>query len=435
MVRDNTNNEKKRIKQITVTGLFGIFNHTIPLNLDDRVTIIHGPNGFGKTVMLKMLAGLFRMDNRILRKIPFKEFCVDFEDNDNLVVKMNTHSMAFLINGKKLYEEKEKEGDTNEVDDKTAFKVVADYIYNISTEIYIDNKDIYPSQKARLIKNKINEMEANNQIAPVLNSISVHFIETQRLLNIRHLHNTEKGWVRENIIESTVKKYSKELAGKINAQLAKYASLSQSLDRTFPERLFKPMSEQSNMSENAIRTELAALENKRLSLMSTGLLDQEDTTTFQLEDHIDEGKKIMLSVYVEDTRQKLAVFDSLFEKIHLLTTIINKHFLYKRMSISKDRGFVFTTSRDEELPLENLSSGEQHELVLFFELLFRVEPGSLILIDEPELSLHVMWQREFLENILEVARLSDIDILIATHAPAIINDRRDLVVFLKEPAA
>jgi hypothetical protein len=39
-----------RIKQISVIGLFGIFNHLIPLNMDDRITVIHGPNVVGELI-------------------------------------------------------------------------------------------------------------------------------------------------------------------------------------------------------------------------------------------------------------------------------------------------------------------------------------------------------------------------------------------------
>ena len=49
----------KRIKQISVKNLFGMFDHTISLNLDERITIIHGLNGFGKTAILRLLDTLF----------------------------------------------------------------------------------------------------------------------------------------------------------------------------------------------------------------------------------------------------------------------------------------------------------------------------------------------------------------------------------------
>jgi hypothetical protein len=38
------------------------------------------------------------------------------------------------------------------------------------------------------------------------------------------------------------------------------------------------------------------------------------------------------------------------------------------------------------------------------ELLFRVTPGSLILIDEPELSLHVVWQEQFLKDVQQITQ-------------------------------
>lgn len=52
---EDTEAERKllRIESISVEGLFGLYDHTIPLNLEDRVTIIHGPNGVGKTKILE----------------------------------------------------------------------------------------------------------------------------------------------------------------------------------------------------------------------------------------------------------------------------------------------------------------------------------------------------------------------------------------------
>jgi predicted ATPase len=47
--------------------------------------------------------------------------------------------------------------------------------------------------------------------------------------------------------------------------------------------------------------------------------------------------------------------------------------------------------------LDELSSGEKQLLLLSGELLRRWRPGSLILIDEPELHLHARWQTKFYE--------------------------------------
>jgi len=144
---------------------------------------------------------------------------------------------------------------------------------------------------------------------------------------------------------------------------------------------------------------------------------------------------IVLSVYVKDARQKLSVFDDMATRIDLLKKMTNDRFLYKELEVSRDKGFVFVNPRGDEVPVTGLSSGEQHRLVLLYELLFRVSEGALILIDEPELSLHVVWQESFLRDIQEIARIRNFDVLIATHSPQIISDRWDLTVELKGPGS
>ena len=148
---------------------------------------------------------------------------------------------------------------------------------------------------------------------------------------------------------------------------------------------------------------------------------------------IDEENTHVLAVYIEDVKQKLSVFDQLTAKIDLLIKIINKRFLHKQLSISRTDGFVFTSSKSKKLSPTKLSSGEQNELVLLYEMLFKVSPNSLILIDEPEISLHVAWQQQFLTDLEEITKLIGFDVLIATHSPQIINDRWDLTVELEGP--
>src|SRR3990172_3107792 len=66
-----------RVTNVSVVGLFDVFNHSIPMNMLDRITIIHGPNGFGKTVLLKLLNGLLSAHYQELRAYPFRVLRVD----------------------------------------------------------------------------------------------------------------------------------------------------------------------------------------------------------------------------------------------------------------------------------------------------------------------------------------------------------------------
>ncbi|MFO5438695.1 MAG: AAA family ATPase, partial [Dolichospermum sp.] len=191
-----------------------------------------------------------------------------------------------------------------------------------------------------------------------------------------------------------------------------------------------------------IISQLKELEESRERLIEVGLLDEDDNSDLQInpeDQYIDDSTKTILSVYVEDVEKKLKVFTEIATKINLLKRIINNKFSYKEINFRKDNGFTFTTLYDSSLSDSktlsptDLSSGEQHELVLLYELLFKVEPNSLVLIDEPELSLHVGWQVKFLKDLQEITKLADLDILIATHSPDIIQDRWDLTVELKGP--
>ena len=121
------------------------------------------------------------------------------------------------------------------------------------------------------------------------------------------------------------------------------------------------------------------------------------------------------------------------EGLSLKINIINKKYSFKSVTIDQSKGFIFTTQEGEVLSPTDLSSGEQHELVILCELLFKVKPNTLILIDKPEMSLHISWQQEFLKDLQEITKLSGLDILMATHSPDIINDRWDLTVELEKP--
>jgi predicted ATP-binding protein involved in virulence len=167
--------------------------------------------------------------------------------------------------------------------------------------------------------------------------------------------------------------------------------------------------------------------------IEAGLLEPEGESAFTMPHKIDSEKRSVLSVYVEDVQKKLSVFDDIAAKIDLFKNIINERFLYKEIAISKTDGFSFKARDGRNLALTDLSSGEQHEIVLYYDLLFRVQPHALILIDEPEISLHVAWQEQFLKDLIKINQLRRLDAIVATHSPQIISNRWDLTIELTGP--
>jgi ABC-type lipoprotein export system ATPase subunit len=455
-----------RINKISVTNLFGIFNHTISLKLDERITIIHGPNGFGKTILLRMLNGLFNSSYSEFSNIPFNEFRVEFDDERQLVVsksnKKNHKSKTpppslYLISWDLQKSEDFSLIDIDILNDSRSIKEFTNFIEkNIPEIIRIDYRNWLDSRTKeplslgdvlarvrKLFPDKIGEIYREpNWLINVKESVNVRLIEAQRLLNLSLIESQMlltssnvfrgRGYPIRSSPIASVAAYSEEIAEHIQGKLAEYGELAQSLDRTFPARVVKRIAP-SDLTDEKIHTKLGEIEEKRYRLIEAGLLNQDEDPDFQVDMPIDKTAKNILSVYVEDVENKLRVFQELAQKIEILKRIINSRFCYKSISVNKDKGFIFQSHDGTALSPANLSSGEQHQLIMLYELLFKSQPNSLILIDEPELSLHVAWQAQFLKDLQEIAKLVNIDVLMATHSPDIISDRWDLTVELKGP--
>ena len=436
-----------RIVEITVKGLFGVFDHNIRLNLKDRMTIIHGPNGFGKTTLLQMLDGLFSRRYIELRHTPFERFQVVFDDDsalwvektrtedDSLGIKISFRTSGaeevepFVPSSLSVLSEKRRFPShiLEDLVDGLARVGRTEWVYVPSGQV-LSLEEVVDRFGHLLPPDLLGEEREPVWWREVQDSIDIQFIKSQRLFSFRAAGSLR----RSPKMIAAVTEYSEELVEIIREKLAESADLSQALDRTFPARLVKQIGH-SEITGDELREKLGELEKRRLRLKEAGLLDKSEDMDFLPAGEITDYARDVLAVYVQDVEQKLSVFDEIATKIDLFQRIINDRFLYKQMTVSKERGFIFISQEGKQLPLTKLSSGEQHELVLLYQLLFKVNPDSLVLIDEPELSLHVAWQRMFLRDLQEITKLALFDVLIATHSPQIIADRWDLTVQLEGP--
>ena len=435
-----------KLLHIEIKNLFNIFNHYIDLK-KERITILTAPNGYGKTITLKTINSLFNKNFSFFVNLSFSEIIFKFEDdytikiNKILSEELSNIEFILLQNNKKI--ESFKYPPKNYIKDLRRHfptHVIEDFIPNFIHRIGSDewlnelNNEILSldeilNQFGEYIPKNISkriDIKIPEKFLDFINNFNVYLIQEQRLVLRQPI--SEARYRREVVITDTIEKYSKELSNLIKQKIGEYAQITQSLDSSFPKRLFKH--ESKNITINELKDKLKNLEFKREKLSKYGFLKSEETSFFDY-DNIEENDTKVLSLYIKDNEEKLSVFDTLIDKIELFTNILNnRRFNFKSIEIDKERGFIFVSKDKSTLKLTELSSGEQHEVVLLFELLFKAEQNSLVLIDEPEISLHVVWQKEFLNDIQEIIELQKIDIIIATHSPQIINDRWDLTVDL-----
>lgn len=76
------------------------------------------------------------------------------------------------------------------------------------------------------------------------------------------------------------------------------------------------------------------------------------------------------------------------------------------------------------IPFDELSSGEQHIILFAAKLVVYAEAGAIFLIDEPEISMHVSWQRAIPVVLSAIANDFNASILVATHSPILISSAR-----------
>lgn len=322
-----------RINKIFVTKLFGVFNHPVSLNMEDRITIIHSPNGFGKTALLRLINGFFNSRYSEIRTIPFEEFRIDFDDGSYLQItksidtsedkkdkdltfyfsKPGAEAEIFLPNllidslaetnvSLDITEERLQSSGGIETQTKNSESIAFQNLAKALTDL-----------TKHLISRKVNKEP--KWLSELKSSIDIRFIETQRLLTPSNIPEAAVDTKHPLMIPS-VNIYSQELVEEIQAKLAEYGALSQSLERTFPARIFNNKAP-SDITEETLRNKLNEIEEKRSRLRETGLLDKDENSDFQVEQNIDGVTKNILSVYVEDVEQKLMVFKELATKIEL----------------------------------------------------------------------------------------------------------------------
>lgn len=206
--------------------------------------------------------------------------------------------------------------------------------------------------------------------------------------------------------------------------MAAYGRYAQTLDQSFPRRL---ISATNQLASEELEECMAALNKKTDELRALGILDKTPDRPFDAASlhQVDPTQARVMTLYVEDTEAKLKALENLANRLRLLLDSVNGKFQNKCVRLDEEKRLAAENQGSQRLPLDSLSSGEQHELVLHYDLLFRAAPNTVVLIDEPELSLHVGWQKKFLSDLTAIVALSGLDAVVATHSPFIVGDRDD----------
>lgn len=287
--------------------------------------------------------------------------------------------------------------------------------------------DTYFDELPEEVKNDIIAMP--NEVQELIRDLQIELITTERL---KRIYRDDEYRRMEFVQKFAVEECSEELRNNIKNILSEYANTSQKLDEQFPSKILKAIKKHEQFSVVELKNNIQRIDELRKKHVKAGVLEENNDKFLNINvnpESLDESTAAILTVYYQDMKIKLDSLNSISDRIVLFKKMIaNKFGANKEISISKDNGIiVLQKPADKNVELRFLSSGEQQELVLLYNLIFKGEKEKLILIDEPEISLNVSWQREFLDDMKKIVEMNGFSILIATHSPQIINDNWELV--------
>lgn len=125
--------------------------------------------------------------------------------------------------------------------------------------------------------------------------------------------------------------------------------------------------------------------------------------------------------------------DRINKRIRLLFETVDRLFAktQKVIRIDPNTNHLIFIDDGEVIPLYKLSSGEKQLLLILMRVFLMEEQPYILLMDEPEISLHIEWQYKLFE---EIRCLNpNCQIITSTHSPSLFGDGwEDKLVFVEE---
>ncbi len=465
-----------RIDSFSVEGLHGFVDASLDFYPD--LTVIVGRNGSGKTSVLDFMSHLIRLDFEAIAKANFTKATVSLSDislGKILIQAENT------LENKKISLQVEN-GEQVEISLDVPLSMLR---YGTEMEIRKLRHELHPNTIRRLRGVLAENSEWTKIAAAIKSNTKFTFVRLDRTIQAidsEGLISYDDGiQARQSRSESSVGTSSKNpIDDVIEVMRRKQLEFRRAADRIqrvasaeFIKLHFSPPATPRGKTptEKQLRAKLQELKRRvnssrlianaadmaeTISNFFSGfetLLDQafpkgdSKKKTGRRTLH-EETVEVMIAVKEQQITELLRIFEREQEAterayqpisnfLDVAAKFLNDSGKILRFSpVNLELGFVVAKSKHfEELDeietqeqqkvrsVRELSSGERQVLIVLTYLAFLAGKESIFVVDEPELSLHIEWQRE-LVGALTSLRPENCQIILATHSPEIAGQAR-----------
>jgi len=461
---------ERYIRRVRVEGMYDSESEMV-VDFSPEVNCIFGINGSGKTVLINLIVASIQCDIEMLSKLPFKSirivtapvggkkesnfFTVEktsygafYNFHESLSIEVRTHvgrvgDSTLSVDKDKMYKVYNRQARSE--DNSKRRLILKSLIGKLIPFTYIPllrmhdsvgrSDDIlqYEMRRQHLSEREISEVLDPNM--RVLKNLQEEFSNRYSLAQSKIASALErlKTTIFEKLLFEDVGTSGSEWAEKYVMKLIATRDLSDS--KSAKEVISQIKDLNLRIPELKVTRHFEIWDEMKELLLST-LDDYNDKNNETVKSQDDKFKEYSRAYYnlIASVRQ-FKTFDEVIGLIGEVQSIkgtwLSNFNNFKRevnYFLPESKTFEFSGSgqfilknNGNKLDLIDLSSGEKHILAILGRVCLSSFSGSSVFIaDEPELSLHLEWQRQILPSI---RRLSpNTQVIVATHAPAIISD-------------
>ena len=448
-----------KLQKLTIHKLHGSYDYDINFNSD--ITFLYGSNGCGKTTVLNITEA-------IITGMLFKLFEYDFQNislqyyntkktNDSMEISIRrpnkrTLSVDFLNNRTeieflRLESDQPRNFDVEEIakryfDEYPVLKKIGksfNYVYlplnrtmNLRTSSGLFEDEINYLRYSRQFRYRF---QNNNDFDFSYSSRDFNITQIEML--IYHKYNLANSEIRD--IENNFRNQVLQSLLDVNTN----SNLEEVLASIVDSKTFKVSAAKINEVKNQYISILRELTSDDVDINNCELFFQlfkkdmephkevDITSWFRYNEFKRIQKTIALAEKNKKDKEKVMSKFQLF--IDTMNSFISQTEEHKQFVIYADGkiGFV-TTFSEEPISVQHLSSGEKQLLIFFANLIFNVNQKhtGIFVVDEPELSLHLSWQKIFVDKTMSIN--PNMQLVFATHSPEFVGKNRDKMYKLEK---
>jgi predicted ATPase len=418
-----------RLKNVVIEGFWG--EHKIETDFNHEVNIFIGRNGTGKTTFINLLQAVISVDLDLLFNLQFDTIILNLVDK-NKNRKIEVTKRAIELQYKELY-------------------------YQIGTKKF--KLPIIPERDLRYLSKR------SGRIHPkFFDDIQEIKASMDELINVSYLSVN-----RDNVLKDDPRDYRRdeiynaidvrleELIGRLTSYKLQLETDLTRLSKEFQTDVLKSMlfnEEFDNVDINEpVKLDLRSIKAGLLTAYrGLGIIDE--NVEKAITNHVAAIEKAAKSIntYIEKRDSPVYPNDvtpltllrrtrrinelssklesnkkEIFFRLNTYLNLLNEFHDTKDFSLKDSKtGGISISKDDTTIPISQLSSGEKQLIILLTEALLQKGKQTLFIADEPELSLHIEWQRKVISSIRQLNPNSQI--IVATHSPEIVGGFKDGII-------